>query len=285
MTHTCTRYSLRLVSRYNTNTMSSWFGNPSSFGAPVQPTIPIRRVPAPERTPAVQWPRKPVGAKIDETEVPGVLVAMCIDRSGSMASMGTEVVGGCNAFLDEQRKTDASSGLPTHLIVTTFDNAYEVIRNAPLAEQSDIKQEEIQPRGSTALYDAIGKCLDDATAKANSRTLPYEKIVIFIITDGQENASQTYKKDDITRRIKQLEGEYGWDFYFAAANQDAMVTGGSLGFQQSKCVSYNADNAETCQAAFRCASSKVSATRTGNLANATFSQQEREECMAPAKTQ
>ena len=53
-----------------------------------------------------------------------------------------------------------------------------------------------------------------------------DKIVIFIITDGEENASHTYKKDDITRRIKQLKNEYGWDFYFAAANQDAMVTGG-----------------------------------------------------------
>jgi hypothetical protein len=127
-------------------------------------------------------------------------------------------------------------------------------------------------------------CLDDATKAANARTLPYEKIVVFIITDGQENSSQTYKKDDITRRIKQLENEYGWDFYFAAANQDAMVTGGSLGFQQDKCLSYNAANAETCQAAFRCASSKVSATRTGDLANTTFDASERTECMAPSKT-
>jgi len=98
----------------------------------------IRRVLAPERTPAVKWPRKPVGTKIDNTETPAVLVAMCNDRSGSMANMGTEVVGGCNAYLDEQRKTDASSGLRTHLIVTTFDNTYEVVRNAPLAEQPDI---------------------------------------------------------------------------------------------------------------------------------------------------
>jgi len=268
--------------------MSGWFGNPSTFGAaaaPMQPTVPIRRVPAPERTPAVQWPRKPVGAKIDESETPAVLVAMCIDRSGSMASMGTEVVGGCNVFLDEQRKTDVVSGTPTHLIVTTFDNTYEVVRSAPLAEQPDIKQEEIQPRGMTALYDAIGQCLDDATKAANARTLPYEKIVVFIITDGQENCSKIYKKDDITRRIKQLESEYGWDFYFAAANQDAMVTGGSLGFQQDKCVSYNSANAETCNVAFRCASSKVSATRTGDFINTTFSNAEREECMAPSKTQ
>lgn len=264
--------------------MSGWFGS-SSFGAPVQPNVPIRRIPAPERTPAVQWPRRPVGAKIDETETPAVLVAMCIDRSGSMASMGSEVVGGCNAFLDEQRKTDAASGTPTHLIVTTFDNTYEVVRNAPLAEQPDIKQEEIQPRGGTALYDAIGKCLDDATKAANARTLPYEKIVVFIITDGQENSSKTYKKDDINRRIKQLEDEYGWDFYFAAANQDAMATGGSLGFQQEKCVSYNAANADTCSAAFQFASSKVSAARTGDMANATFNELEREMCMAPSKTQ
>lgn len=264
--------------------MSNWFGSPS-FGAPVQPTVPIRRVPAPERTPAVQWPRKPVGTKIDETETPAVLVAMCIDRSGSMDSMGSEVVGGCNAFLDEQRKTDASSGSPTHLIVTTFDNTYELVRSAPLAEQSNITQEEIQPRGMTALYDAIGLCLDDATKAANARTLPYEKIVIFIITDGEENSSKIYKKDDITRRIKQLEDEYGWDFYFAAANQDAMVTGGALGFQQGKCVSYNSANAETCNAAFRCAASKVSATRSGDVFNATFSAAERDECMAPSKTQ
>lgn len=225
------------------------------------------------------WPTKRVGTPASKPETPASLVAMLVDRSGSMASMGPEVAGGCNAFLDEQRKGDADTGIPTHLLFATFDNQYELVRNAPLADQSAISADEIAPRGPTALYDAIGRCLDDASTACNARTLSFAKVVVFILTDGQENASKHSKKKDITARIKRLEAEFGWEFYFAAANQDAMITGGDLGFKGEQCLSYDAATPGACEAAFRSTSGKVNAVRTGDTVNATYSQTERNACM------
>ena len=231
------------------------------------------------RTPAPVWPHKPAGAKPSEPETPAVLVAMVVDRSGSMQSMGVEVAGGCNAFLDGQREADTKSGTPTHLIFSVFDDKYDVVRNAPLAEQPAISPSEIIPRGMTALYDALGRCLDDATEAGNKRTTPFEKVIIFVLTDGQENSSHKCKKEDITLRIKRLETEFGWEFYFAAANQDAMATGSNLGFKGGQCVTFDSATPGACEAAFKCTSNKVAATRGGDLAGTTYTQEERDGCL------
>ncbi len=242
-----------------------------------------------ERTPVpTAWPRAPVGAKPGDPETPASLVAMIVDRSGSMSSMGSEVAGGCNSFLDEQRKGDADTGIPSHLIFSTFDDKYDTVRNARLADQPPISPEEIKPRGMTALYDAIGRCLDEATAANNARTIPFEKVIVFILTDGHENSSKRYTKADITQRIQRLETEYKWEFYFAAANQNAMETGTALGCKATQCVTFDAATDGACAAAFRATSSKVNAVRGGDLASAGYSAAERESCLtgaAPAPSQ
>lgn len=231
------------------------------------------------RTPVTQYPRTPVGAKAQQEEDPAALVVMLVDRSGSMSSMGTEVVGGCNAFLDKQREVDAQGAQKVHLIAAAFDDAYDIIRNKLLAECAPFAAAEIQPRGMTALYDAIAKVLDQAIEVANGRVRPFEAVTVFILTDGQENSSQSATKEQVTQRITKLEKEFGWEFYFAAANQDAMATGTSLGVKGTQCVTFNTQAKGACAAAFRNTSSKVAAVRSGDLEAATYTQEEMDECM------
>jgi uncharacterized protein YegL len=204
---------------------------------------------------------------------------MLVDRSGSMASMGTEVADGCNAFLDGQREGDAKTGVPTHVIFSTFDDKYETVHNTPLTDLHAITQDEIAPRGLTALYDAIGRCVDEAIAANDARTLPFEKVVVFILTDGVENSSKQHQKNDITLRIKRLENEFKWEFYFAAANQDAMTTGTALGCKASQCLTFNSNQSGACAAVFRGTSSKVMAFRSGDVDDAKYTAEERESCM------
>lgn len=235
--------------------------------------------PAAPRTPATQYPRTPVEAKAQQEEGSAALVVMLVDRSGSMSSMGTEVVGGCNAFLDKQRETDAQGEQKVHLIAAAFDDDYNIIRNKPLAECAQFDAAEIQPRGMTALYDAITKVLDQATEVANGRARPFEAVTVFILTDGLENSSKSTTKEQVTGRITKLEKEFGWEFYFAAANQDAMRTGTSLGVKGAQCVTFNSSAKGACEAAFRTTSSKVAAVRSGDYASATYTQEEMDECM------
>ena len=101
-----------------------------------------------------------------------------------------------------------------------------------------VTAEDVAPRGSTALYDAIGQTLQKTAALVNGMDAT-PSVVIFILTDGQENASQIWDKASITKEIGVLQGDaVGWDFYFAAANQDAMKEGTALGMDREQCLTY-----------------------------------------------
>lgn len=180
-----------------------------------------------------------MGLPRDESQT---IVAMVVDRSGSMQSMGSEIEGGCNAYLAQQRADDAADGATTRLIFTRFDNVSETIIDGPLSEAGEITHDMVKPRGSTALYDAIGGTIQKVAAVLNAEhrtSTPH--IAFFILTDGFENASQRWNKKRITDEISRLQGAgLEWDFYFAAANQDALREGASLGMDSRNCVTYAA---------------------------------------------
>jgi len=169
-------------------------------------------------------------------------VTMVIDRSGSMASMGSEVAGGVNAFLDEQRKTDAEAGIITHVLLTIFDNKYEVVRSAPLGEHPAVTDDDVKPRGMTAMYDAIGSAIGDTVTELDRMKERPASVTVFILTDGEENASHRWHSGMVKAQIKALEAQpHEWEFYFAAANQDAITAGSSnLGLNRSECLSFDA---------------------------------------------
>lgn len=166
------------------------------------------------------------------------VVAMVIDRSGSMRSMGEEVSGGCNAYLDEQRKTDVEDGARSTVIFTRFDAYVETLhQNAALSTMPAITPADVEPRGSTALYDAIGESLVKTAALVNELDAT-PSVCIFILTDGKENASKVWNKASVTKEISKLQFNHNWDFYFAAANQDAMKEGSALGMDRSNCLNF-----------------------------------------------
>lgn len=171
-----------------------------------------------------------------------------------MASMGAEVEGGCNAYLDQQRETDAAdtaaapdAPATTDVLFSVFDNIVDSVYDGGLAVMPEVTHEQVKPRGGTALYDAIGDTLVRVAAKltaaaaaaAPGPAVSLPAVTVFILTDGQENGSQRWTKAKVTKEITRLQGEgFGWDFYFAAANQDAMVSGSSLGFAAEQCMTY-----------------------------------------------
>lgn len=73
-----------------------------------------------------------------------------LDRSGSMQSIKSDVIGGFDAFLTEQRAGQ------DHCSVTLaqFDDEYEVVYRSIALEQ--VPPLELSPRGRTALLDSMG---------------------------------------------------------------------------------------------------------------------------------
>lgn len=184
-------------------------------------------------------------------------IAMLIDRSGSMQSMGSEVASGVNAYLDEQRKFCREDSATTNVTLATFDNKYSVVYNqAYLPTMPRITDSDVQPRGGTALYDAIGRVLTD-TERAIGHGDHLDKVIVFILTDGHENASQEYQRASIQRMIaKYKRAPYNWEFFFAGANQDAITTGGALGLARDDCITFG-NTPQKMRAAFGASSAQA----------------------------
>lgn len=163
---------------------------------------------------------------------------ICIlDRSGSMSSIMDDSIGGFNTFIKQQQK------LPDEATFTValFDDRYELLYdNVDIKEVKEITEDEWYPRGSTALYDAIGKTINDV--KTNHRKLGVEapsKVLVCIVTDGNENDSKEYSKNDIQKLIENCEKD-DWNFIYLAANQDAFSVGSSFGISGSNTYTYTA---------------------------------------------
>jgi hypothetical protein len=212
------------------------------------------------------------------TNAKHTVLAMVVDRSGSMQTMGSEVEGGCNAYLDEQRKSDAEDVATTHVVMCTFDNTVECVHdNAALTDVAPITHEQVEPRGMTALYDAIGDALTRTAAVVNGLDHA-PNVTIFILTDGQENSSHKWSKQAIATEIGKLQKPEGggWDFYFAAANQDAMAEGSRLGMDSEQCMSFGNSGAKMKSAMVY---AKQAHTRKSKGMTKGFSAEERSSCM------
>ncbi len=152
-------------------------------------------------------------------------IVCIIDMSGSMSGTQSEIVGSFNHFLDEQKAERGDA----YLTLVFFDDRYDVIYDRiDIQEAEHIDRSMYQPRGMTALYDAVGRAIKDATDDAG---------FVLIQTDGLENSSNKYTRAQIQKLIKDKEEE-GWDFMFLGADINAKSVGDTIGLGD-KSVQFN----------------------------------------------
>ena len=171
------------------------------------------------------------------TDSQRTLIAVLLDRSGSMESIKSDTEGGFNAFVDEQRDAPGSATVT----LAQFDTVYDVLyANRPIA---DVPRLELQPRGATALYDALGRLITDVGAELAALTEDQRPghVIVVVMTDGHENSSVEWTHEAIRAAIARQEHEYSWDFVFLGANMDAVAVGQQMGFAPDKSMTYAAD--------------------------------------------
>ncbi|WP_223163662.1 vWA domain-containing protein [Nocardioides humilatus] len=157
-----------------------------------------------------------------------------LDRSGSMQSIKADTEGGFTAFIDEQRKVPGEC----RVTLAQFDNAYEVVySDRPVA---DVPRLVLEPRGSTALLDAMGRLI--TTAGKDLAALAEDErpgtVIVAVMTDGYENASQEWTHPAIKALVEQQTADYAWQFLYMGADQDAIEVGTSLGVSAGASVTY-----------------------------------------------
>lgn len=197
-----------------------------------------------------------------------------LDRSGSMQSIRDDTVGGFDAFIAEQR------GLPGECRVTLaqFDDRYEVVYSErPIR---DVPSLELQPRGMTALLDAIGRLVTDAGARLAA--LPESDrpatVIVGIMTDGQENASKEWTHPAVRSLIQQQTEAYSWEFLYLGADQDAIEVGAGLGVPAARSMTYSRGSTQAAMASTSAMVGRLRAARSSGAATADvgYSAQERE---------
>ena len=167
-----------------------------------------------------------------------------LDRSGSMAGLEADTIGGFNAMIEKQR------GEPGEAVISTvlFDNETEVIHDRiHLDRVPRLTEKEYYVRGCTALLDAVGGAIHhigNVHKYAREEDRP-EKTLFVITTDGMENASRRYTYDKVKAMIERQREKYSWEFLFLGANIDAAREAARFGIRADCAADYHADSMGT----------------------------------------
>ena len=167
----------------------------------------------------------------------GLTEIVCIiDRSGSMYSIKEEAQNGFNEFIKKQKKEKGTA----NVTLAQFDNEYDLVYNG--LDIKKVKKYVLDPRGMTALLDAIGKTVNtvkERIEKTKKKDQP-ELVLVCILTDGCENASQEFKRPDIKKLIETQEKESSWEFIYLGANQDAFSAAQQMGIKMTNTSNFQA---------------------------------------------
>lgn len=173
--------------------------------------------------------------KQDRTELVFIL-----DKSGSMAGLESDTIGGFNSMLQKQRALEGECRITTVL----FDDRYELLHDRiDIRAVSPMTDREYQVGGSTALLDAVGRTVRKLVGVQKNTAEEYraEKVMFVIITDGEENSSQEYSADRVKAMIEHEKERYGWEFVFLGANIDAVETAAHFGISADRAADYVPD--------------------------------------------
>ena len=148
-----------------------------------------------------------------------------MDRSGSMSGSEEDTIGGFNSFIERQKQKDVNTTVTTIL----FDDNYEVLyKRMPITKVNKLTREEYWVRGCTALLDAIGKTITSLDREVDN------KVLFVIMTDGLENASCEYSKE----QIQSLISNHNWEFIYIGADIDSYTEAGCIGIRKTHTANY-----------------------------------------------
>ena len=186
-------------------------------------------------------------------------LGIVLDQSSSMSTLVTEALAAFNALVDDQRNVKCAVGEGTALSLALFNDTSRLVYDAlPIAEVPPLTPEQYKPSGSTALNDAIGSMIQVVGKRARRGT----RVLVAILTDGEENVSRQFSKPDILQMVTYRRLTYDWQFVFIGP-EEAFSYALSIGIPKSNVVSFAVDGAGLAKVMARLSAS-VKAFRLGN---------------------
>ena len=186
-------------------------------------------------------------------------IVFILDRSGSMAGLEADTIGGFNAMVEKQKRSEGAAVLSTVL----FDHNCTVLHDrVDIRKVEPMNDRTYTVGGCTALLDAIGGAIHhigNVHKYARREDVPQHTIFV-ITTDGMENASKRYNASEVRQMIRRQKGKYGWEFLVLGANIDAIETARNFGISADRAANYHADGRGT-QMNFECVSRAIHSVR------------------------
>lgn len=171
-----------------------------------------------------------------------VLVSFIQDRSGSMASVWDETLKGFEIYVESLQEDQKKDNEIEYLFsLTTFDTVIEMPHiGSKITGVDGAILKDHGPRGMTALYDAVGKTLQ---AIDDNKSLTFDKAIVVIVTDGQENSSREWSKDALHSAIDDRIKRGNWSFTYLGTQPETWNDAQSLGVGVGASATYDAQNA------------------------------------------
>lgn len=162
-------------------------------------------------------------------------IAVVQDKSSSMGLRQDATISGFNEYVSDLVKDDSDEAF---LTLIQFDTRYRVeLEDVPVAKVPELDKDSYMPNGMTALYDAVGRAINELKRNLNDG----DRALVVIMTDGQENSSREFSATQIRELIKDCENEGNWTFVYLGAGKEAWSGGMNLGIKQDQHVLYGGD--------------------------------------------
>jgi uncharacterized protein YegL len=190
-------------------------------------------------------------------------VALILDKSGSMQSIQKEALSNFNEQLQTLKSQSNApeeiakkmlltgqqniEGIETRVSIVTFnENIDTLFFDKNVTEVEELKSEDYQPNGMTALIDAMGSTIDQFTATYTDLNDPDVGVLFVIVTDGMENSSRKYTKEQVKSKVEELQASKKWTFTFLGANIDVWSAATQdLGILKGNTVSWSSTSMGT----------------------------------------
>ena len=158
-------------------------------------------------------------------------IIFVIDESGSMQGTESDVIGGFNSFI-EQQKTQHYGKIDVTLYKFS-DNCSKIFNDLPLTEIRPLSIMDYSPGGLTALYDTIGIAINQADKHITQLKQEFkpDMVMMVVITDGHENASSEYSAHTVQQLILGHEKNENWQFIYLGADLNSFADADDLGIR------------------------------------------------------
>jgi len=150
-------------------------------------------------------------------------VSFLLDKTGSMGSVAKATISGFNEYVASLKSR--ADEIRFTLALFNSDGTDTLCKGVPLVDVKPLDSKTYDPVGATPLYDAVA-----ATIHATEQALAGKKenVLFIIMTDGEENSSEEFTREQVRALIQQKEAD-GWTFAFLGANQDSWGVGEGIG--------------------------------------------------------